>query len=128
MNYNFTTTFIGLLVIILIDVTYLKINKEIYDPILDKSTDMNIIYGILTWLTIVISIQLLLLSRNDITFENSFINGALLGLAIYGVYNFTNASLYPKIWSNKIIFTDILWGVILTGSMTSILYKLQDSM
>ena len=128
MNYDFTTTFLGLLSITLIDLIYLSLNKDMYDPIIDKSVSINYIYAILTWLTIIISIQLIVLSRNDISENNVFINGALLGLAIYGVYNFTNAATYPNKWTNNIIFIDMLWGTILTGSMASILYKLQDTM
>jgi uncharacterized membrane protein len=128
MEYNFTTTFLGLLLIIFIDGIYLNLNKTMYEPILDKSIDINIIYGILAWLTIVISIQLIVLSRNDISDNNVFINGALLGFAMYALYNFTNAATYPNKWTNKIIVFDTLWGTILTGSMATVLYRLQDSM
>jgi uncharacterized membrane protein len=128
MEYNFTTTFLGLLLIIFIDGIYLNFNKSMYDPILDKSVDINIIYGILAWLTIVISIQLIVLSRNDISDNNVFINGALLGFAMYALYNFTNAATYPNKWTNKIIVFDTLWGTILTGSMATVLYKLQNAM
>ena len=128
MNYDFTTTFLGLLTITLIDGIYLSLNKDMYDPILDKLVNINYVYAILSWLTIIISIQLIVLSRNNISQDNVFINGALLGLAMYGVYNFTNAATYPNKWTNNIIFIDILWGTILTGSMASILYKLQNAM
>jgi uncharacterized membrane protein len=128
MNYNFTTTFLGLLLIIIIDAIYLNLNKSMYEPILDNNIEMNYIYGILSWLIIVISIQLIVLSRNDITYNNSFMNGAFLGFAMYGVYNFTNATTYPNKWNSNIIFVDTLWGTVLTGTLTTILYKLQDSM
>jgi len=128
MNNNFSITFLGLVMITILDSIYLTLNKEVYDPILDKSNNINYVYGVLTWLLIIISIQTLLLSRNDITQENSFSYGALLGLAMYGVYNFTNAAIYPDKWSLKIITTDTLWGLILTGSMTYSLHKLRDLM
>ncbi len=128
MNYDFTTTFLGLLTIVLIDVIYLSLNKDMYEPILDKSVSINYVYAVLAWLTIVISIQLIVLSRNDISENNVFINGAILGLAMYGLYNFTNASTYSNKWTNNIIFIDTLWGSILTGSMATILYKLQNAM
>jgi len=128
MNNNFSITFLGLLVITIIDSIYLTLNKDLYDPILNKSNNINFIYAVLTWLLIIISIQTLLLSRNDITQENSFMYGALLGLAMYGVYNFTSAALNDDKWSLKIITTDITWGVFITGSMTYILYKLKELM
>jgi uncharacterized membrane protein len=128
MKYNFTTTFLGLLAIIVIDMIYISINKNVYEPILDNKVDIDVIYAVLAWLTIIVTIQLIVLSRNDITYENSFITGAILGFGMYGVYNFTNAATYPNKWSKKIIFTDIIWGTFLTGSMSTLLYKLQDSM
>ena len=40
--------------------------------------------------------------------------GALLGLVIYGVYEFTNYSLVEN-WSVIVCFADIAWGIVLCG-------------
>jgi uncharacterized membrane protein len=119
-------TFISLLIIILIDGAYLNLNKDFYKPILEPGQNLNLIYGVLAWLTIVISIQLLVLSRPDINLSNSFVYGALLGFASYALYNFTNASTYPNKWNNQIIIGDTAWGMLLTGSMSWIMFRLNS--
>jgi len=119
-------TFISLLIIILIDGAYLNLNKDFYKPIMEPGQNLNLIYGVLAWLTIVISIQLLVLSRPDINLSNSFVYGALLGFASYALYNFTNASTYPNKWNNQIIIGDTAWGMLLTGSMSWIMFRLNS--
>jgi uncharacterized membrane protein len=124
---NLLLTLIGLGIIIPIDSTYLILNKNFYKPIIDPDEKINLIYAVVTWLIIIISIQLLVLSRNDINASNSFINGLFLGFATYGIYNFTSASLYPSKWTEFIIFGDTLWGTLLTGLISFILYHISYS-
>lgn len=128
MSYDLTTTFFGLILIIIIDGIYLRLNKDFYKPILEENSTINYTYAIITWLLIIISIQLLILSRPDINDSNIIIYSLTLGFCLYGVYNFTNASLYPNKWNNYIIIGDILWGMILTSIISFILYKLQSLM
>ena len=89
---NYLLTLVGIGIMIPIDIIYLYLNKNFYSKIIDPNEKINWIYAITTWLLIVISIQLLVLSQSDNTLNNSFINGILLGLAMYGVYNLTSAS------------------------------------
>lgn len=121
---NLLLTLIGLGIIIPIDGSYLTLNQNFYKPILDPNEKINLTYGVITWLVIIISIQLLVLSRNDINASNSFIYGLFLGFATYGIYNFTSASLYPSKWNEFIIFGDTLWGTLLTGFISFILYEI----
>jgi len=127
MEYNFTTTFLGLIFLGLLDVLYFQYNKDIYDPILSKVKKINYINIVLIWLIIIVTIQLLILSRENITEYNSFKYGAILGFGIYCIYNLIE-SLYNDKWNNKIITIDTIWGVISTGSASYIMFKLQDSM
>ncbi len=43
--------------------------------------------------------------------RQSFLNGGLFGLMVYGIYNFTAAVVF-KNWSRKTLVMDIIWGVI----------------
>jgi uncharacterized membrane protein len=133
---NIILTLIGLSIIIPIDATYLFLNKNFYTKIIDQNEKINWIYAIATWLLIIISIQLLVLPQvvKDLTqfakdlpqvSYTPFINGLFLGLAMYGVYNLTSATLYPSKWDYKIIIGDTLWGMILTGTLSYILYKIK---
>jgi hypothetical protein len=147
---NIILTLIGLSIIIPIDAIYLFLNKNFYTKIIDQNEKINWIYAIGTWLLIIISIQLLVLPQvakdlpqvakdlpqvakdlpqvaKDLTQVSytPFINGLFLGLAMYGVYNLTSATLYPSKWDYKIIIGDTLWGMILTGTLSYILYKIK---
>ena len=124
---DLTITFFGLLLITGIDGLYLKLNSDFYKPIMG-SEQINIIYALLAWLTIIISIQLIILSRPDINESNVFIAGVILGFATYGLYNFTSASIYPDKWTNSIIIGDTAWGMLLTGGITYSLYKIKNAM
>ena len=124
---NFLLTLIGLGIIIPIDAIYITLNKNFYTQIIDPNEKINWIYAIVTWLIIVISIQLLVLSQPNIDFSKSFINGIFLGFAMYGVYNLTSATIYPSKWTNQIIIGDTLWGMTLTGVVSLILYQINKS-
>ncbi len=125
---DFTLTFLGLVLVVGIDAVYLNLNKGMYEPIMDPNDKLNLVYGVLSWLSIVIAIQLLVLSRPDLTNSNVFINGVFLGFAMYAVYNFTNAATYPSKWSNTIIIGDTAWGMLLTGGVALGMYKIKDLM
>jgi len=124
---NLLLTLIGLIFLVGIDGTYITLNKKFYDPILDPSVSISIVYAIATWLLIIVSIQLIVLTQKDLTNSTAFINGAILGLAMYGVYNLTSASLYPNKWTNTIIVGDTAWGMTITGFMSFILFYMQSN-
>ena len=124
MEISLLQTLVGSLIIILIDSTYLTINKDFYKPIMEPGVELNIVSGIICWIIIVIAIQLLVLSRPDINDSNVFTYGAILGFAMYGVYNMTNYATYPNRWTPKIDIGDTAWGSLITGSMAYILLKI----
>ncbi len=125
---DLTLTFLGLVLIVGIDAVYLNLNKGMYEPIMDPNEKLNLVYGILCWLTIVIAIQLLVLSRTELSDSNVFINGVFLGFAMYAVYNFTNAATYPSKWTNTVIIGDTAWGMLLTGVVSLGMFKIQNLM
>ena len=55
--------------------------------------------------------------------KRSVLDAFLLGLIIYGVFETTNITLFSK-WSWLTVFIDTLWGGILFGLTTGIVYKL----
>ena len=124
---NLLLTLVGTGIIIPIDATYLSLNKNFYKNIIDPNEKINWTYAILTWILIVISIQLIVLSQNNSNQTQVFVGGALLGLAMYGVYNLTSASVYPSKWTNQIIIGDTLWGMFIVGTMSTILYQIQKT-
>ena len=124
MEFSLLQTLVGSLIIIFIDSIYLNLNKDFYKPIMDPGVSLNLTAGIICWIIIIIAIQLLVLSRPDIQESNVFVYGAILGFAMYGVYNMTNYATYPHKWTPAIAVGDTAWGSLITGSMAYILFKI----
>jgi uncharacterized membrane protein len=117
---------IGYIILLVIDNIYLYLNRDFYKDILDKTQEINIIAALISWMVIIISINLLVLSRNDINEKNALIYGAYLGFSMYGVYNLTNYATYPNKWNMKILIGDTAWGTLITSMMSYILYKIME--
>jgi uncharacterized membrane protein len=50
----------------------------------------------------------------DSNWTSTFLTGALMGLVVYGTYDFTNLSTL-KDWSLTLTITDLCWGMFVTG-------------
>ena len=120
---NYQKFILGLLFIILIDNIYLQVNKKLYEPIIDPSEKINLTAAFLSWFVIVTGIQLLVLSRDDLNTNNVFMYGAFLGFSMYALYNMTNFALYPSKWNIPITLVDIIWGTMLTGITSLVMYN-----
>jgi uncharacterized membrane protein len=115
---------IGLVFILVIDNIYLSFAKDtIYKSIIDPEEKINITAAVICWIVIVLSIQLLVLSRPDIDSNNVYIYGAILGACSYALYNMTNFAMYPSRWTVKLSLIDIFWGSLLTGVTAYIMYS-----
>lgn len=49
----------------------------------------------------------------------ALINGAILGFLCYATYDLTNLATLHK-WPLKIVIVDIIWGTVLTGSVSAL--------
>jgi uncharacterized membrane protein len=114
---------LGLAFLLAIDNTYLYLNKDFYKPIIDKNEHFNITSALLSWIVIIIGINLLVLSRPELNKNNVFIFGAYLGFVSYALWNFTNYALYPSKWNIKITIGDTLWGTFVTGTTAFMMYN-----
>ena len=52
---------------------------------------------------------------------NALLYGALLGMISYGTYDFTNLASIRD-WPLKVTFVDIIWGTVLSTSVSTIGY------
>lgn len=128
MNKLLVTLIIGFIFILIVDNIYLYFAKDtVYKNIIDPKETINIPSALLCWVVIVISIQLIVLSRPDLNSENVFLYGAMLGASSYAIYNLTNFATYPSRWSINLVLIDTLWGTILTGTTAYIMYKYSNS-
>jgi len=126
MSVTLSNTLLGSIFIITIDMIYLSLNKNLYNPILEPNIDINFTSAIVCWIIIVIAIQLLVLSRQGLTDNGALLYGAFLGFAMYGVYNATNFATYPNKWNIKIATIDTLWGTFVTSITSYFLYKINQ--
>lgn len=118
----FLSTFVGCFVL---DMLWLGlIAKTLYNDaighLLRKSNETlapNWPAAMLVYVAIVIGILFFALPKADNNYALGFLWGALLGLVIYGVYDFTNYSLLAT-WPLKITLIDFIWGMVLCGLTT----------
>ena len=57
----------------------------------------------------------------DGSWQTALLKGALLGGLCYATYDLTNMATIPK-WPLQIVVIDIIWGMVLTGSVSTITY------
>lgn len=68
----------------------------------------------MVYLFLAVGVTVLVLSRARSPLE-ALALGAVLGLVIYGVYDFTNYSTL-KDWPLTLVFVDVAWGGVLCGA------------
>jgi uncharacterized membrane protein len=59
------------------------------------------------------------IKAND--WQVALLNGAVLGALCYATYDLTNMATIAK-WPIEIVIIDIIWGMVLTGSVSIITY------
>ena len=57
----------------------------------------------------------------DFSWQTALLNGAVLGFLCYATYNLTNMATIAK-WPLQIVLIDIVWGTVLTGSVSILTY------
>jgi len=60
-------------------------------------------------------------ATKELNWQTALLNGALLGGLCYATYDLTNMATIAK-WPIEIVVIDIVWGVVLTGSVAILSY------
>jgi uncharacterized membrane protein len=55
------------------------------------------------------------------SWQTALLNGAVLGLLCYATYDLTNMATL-KNWSFTVVWVDIIWGIVLTGSVSTLAF------
>jgi uncharacterized membrane protein len=120
------TYFIALISFFAIDMVWLGvISKNYYKQKLGfiLSPDPNWAAAIIFYLLFIAGIIYFAinpgLKAND--WQVALVNGALLGAMCYATYDLTNMATIAK-WPIEIVIIDIIWGMVLTGSVSVITY------
>lgn len=115
---SFLITFAILFIIdlIVISTLILPIYQDNISSIL--RTNPSTLSSIIAWFLIALGIVYFVnpYSKNK---KQSFERGAILGLVIYGVYDLTNYAIIQN-WTISMTLIDIIWGMILCGSVSVI--------
>ncbi len=61
----------------------------------------------------------------SLTLRQAFTNGALFGLCVYGVYDFTNLAIL-RIWPLRMVWTDIFWGCFSVSLVSGFIHLLKS--
>jgi len=60
-------------------------------------------------------------SLRDSSWHTALLNGCILGLLCYATYDLTNMATIDR-WPLEVVIVDIVWGIILTGSVATLTY------
>ena len=107
---------------IVLDGIYLNLIKNYFNNQIKviQGSDIKINY-----MAVAITYIFLIYGLNYFIIRNhrSVKDAALFGLIVYAVYEFTNLSLF-KNWSILTAIIDTIWGAVLFGLTTAIVYKI----
>ena len=110
-------------IFLIVDVIWLSITvKSIYKPNLGNLlNDKPVLWAaVLFYIIYMIGLTLIIikpaLASNSVL--QAFWTGVIFGIVAYGTYNLTNMATV-KNWSSIIVWIDMLWGGLLTGSSSA---------
>jgi uncharacterized membrane protein len=110
------------IILILLDSLYLKTMNPFFNNqiqhIQNSPLKINMVGILLCYIFIITGLNYFIIKD-----KRSASDAFLLGLVIYGIYEATNYSIF-KNWSILMVIIDTLWGGILFGLTTFIVYKI----
>ncbi len=110
------------LIVLGIDLTWLMvIMPSFYDAQLSNFARTSIAWSaLLAWLLIPLGI-VVFVDKVAKDYKQSVMYGAIYGLILYGLYEFTNYAILAN-WTIQMVLVDIFWGMFLC-SVSSLLLK-----
>jgi uncharacterized membrane protein len=121
MNYSLIHIVSIAFTILLLDFIWLYNNfpyyQDLFQTIQNNPLTIRWIPALLVYIIIIFSI--VYFTKDSKTIYEAGSRGALLGLAMYGVYDLTNYATFSN-YSFSMTVTDIIWGITLCGSASII--------
>jgi len=112
------------IIFVVLDGFYLNLIKGYFNKqvksIQGSDIQINIVATGLTYVVLIYGLNYFIIKNNKSVQE-----AALLGLFTYAVYELTNLALF-KNWSVLTVIIDTLWGTVLFGLTTAIVYKIKN--
>lgn len=115
---------ISAIIFVILDGTYLNLVKGYFNKqvksIQGSDIQINIVATGLVYVVLIYGLNYFIIRRNKSVQE-----AAALGFFTYAVYELTNYALF-KNWSIFTVIIDTLWGTVLFGLTTAIVYKIKN--
>ena len=109
-------------IMLLVDIVYLQVISGYFNRVVKSiqgtPISMNLLGASLSYITMAFALYYFVLRE-----KRSVFDAALLGLCVYGVFDFTNKALFTN-WDWTTIGIDVLWGSILFGIVGKVYYLL----
>ncbi len=119
MKLLLITTFI----VLTLDMIYLKLSSNHFNSLVKSiqgsGLTLELLPAILAYITIVFSLYYFIIRENK-----NITDAMLLGWSTYFIFDFTNKAIFDK-WSWETVLLDGVWGGILYGLTTYLVYKLR---
>ena len=115
---------VAAIIFVVLDGIYLNLIKSSYNRqiknVQGSDIKVNMIAAGITYVILIFGINYFIILK-----KRSVSDAALLGFVIYGTYDFTNLALLSN-WSILLSIVDTMWGAVLFGLTTGIVYKLES--
>ena len=114
---------IAAILVVAVDSFYLKMVKGHWEnqvkAVQKNAMQINLTGAALSYIFIIFALNYFILRKNA-----SVGDAFLLGLAIYGIFEFTNMAIFKE-WQLYTVITDTLWGGALFAIVTYLTYLLE---
>ena len=118
------TYILSSILFVIIDAIFLSIMSKRFNTMIKNiqgsTISLNLPNAIICYLFLMFTINYFVI-KDKRTITDAF----LLGLGIYGVYEFTNAAIIKK-WNLTNAVIDTVWGGVLFATTTLLTYKLKE--
>jgi uncharacterized membrane protein len=107
---NFKLAIIFSIIFLILDLAWINFFKLIFNPMIENIQGSKVVinyYGAILAYIVIIITYLSICFNGD---KPDYFRGLMLGLAVYGTYEFTNLTVFSK-WNTKILIIDIMWGL-----------------
>ena len=115
--------FLASVIVIFVDFFYLNLMTPFYSKlVLDVQKSpmtFDILSAFLCYITLIFGLYYFILKD-----RKPVLDAFILGLVIYGVFEFTNKAIFRN-WSWASVVIDTLWGGTLFGITTYLVYKIK---
>ena len=120
------TVFFAMCDLLWIGVLASRVYRAEIGPLLVLGEGLSVsrmVAALFVWMLISLSVVFFVLPREPAGLLPTIARGALTGLIIYGVYDWTNYAVL-KNWTLKVTLFDIAWGVFACALLSLVLYAL----